>query len=76
MTQHEALIELMDKLLMTIQTPIAHAYGYTELLQHEIHKDEMDIKQVDGDIDKIKIYLSRVLTEVEGIVEDYEHLKK
>jgi len=75
MDKQAELIQLMGKMLTAIQTPIAHSYNYAELLQQEIHKDELDLQQVNGDLDKIMVNLHRVLIYLEDLTTEYELVK-
>ncbi len=75
MDKSAELQALLDKLLVSIQSPIAHAYGYAELAQHELNNPDSDMARVDGDVNRIKVNLSRVLVYLQDFQEEYEQLR-
>jgi|GEM_PF-3338498 len=75
MDNSKEIQELLDKLFTTLQSPIAHAYGYAELAQHELRQPDGDLEQVDGDVRRVMVNLSRVLIYLQDFSEEYEQLK-
>ena len=75
MDTNEALSELVERMMIATNGPIAHSYGFTELILHELHQDDIDIEQVTSDISKLRENLNRVLLYMEDFAEEYEQLK-
>lgn len=75
MEEYDALKQLIDKLLIAIEAPIAHSYGIAELAQHELANEPIDIQQIKGDIGKVTVNLNRVLLYIQDFSDEYTHLK-
>ena len=75
MDKQSAIMDLMDRIFTAVETPIAHSFGYAELIQHELQNDDADLAQVDDDLDRIKVNLDRVLLYLQDFAEEYENLK-
>lgn len=74
MDKADALSNLLERLLTAIETPIAHSYGYIELLQHDLHKDEVVLQNINEDVEKIKVHLNRIMLYLEDFSEEYDQL--
>ena len=75
MDKDATLRNLLERVFTAVETPIAHSYGYIELLQHALSKENIDLEQADQDMERIRVNLERVLLYLEDFLEEYEELR-
>jgi hypothetical protein len=44
MDKHNTLAQLIDKMIIVVQTPITHSYSLAELVQDELQNEDIDLQ--------------------------------
>ena len=72
MNECDEFKQLIDQMLIVLKAPVAHAYGLSELAQHELQKDTIDIEQIKDDIEKVKRNLNHALLFIQDFTEQMD----